>query len=68
MALQHFDFAVIGAGFGGLATALELARGGASVAIFEALKYPGGCASTFTRRGHQFESGATLGSPRQCLI
>ncbi len=27
MALQHFDFAVIGAGFGGLATALELARG-----------------------------------------
>jgi phytoene dehydrogenase-like protein len=60
MAHQHFDFAVIGAGFGGLATALELSRGGASVALFEALKYPGGCASTFTRRGHQFESGATL--------
>ncbi len=58
--MEKFDFAVIGAGFGGLATALELARGGASVALFEALKYPGGCASTFTRRGHQFESGATL--------
>lgn len=60
MVAEHVDVAVIGAGFGGLGAGLELARGGAKVALFEALKYPGGCASTFTRRGHEFESGATL--------
>lgn len=60
MVAEHVDVAVIGAGFGGLGAALELARGGAKVALFEALKYPGGCASTFTRRGHEFEAGATL--------
>jgi phytoene dehydrogenase-like protein len=54
------DVAVIGAGFGGLATALTLAEQGVKVALFERLNYPGGCASTFTRRKHRFESGATL--------
>jgi len=54
------DVAVIGAGFGGLAAALELAARGADVAVFEQLAYPGGCASTFERHGWQFESGATL--------
>lgn len=58
--MQDVDVAIIGAGFGGLAAALTAARSGARVAVFEALKYPGGCASTFTRRGVQFESGATL--------
>ncbi len=58
--VEDFDVVVIGSGFGGLGAALELAKSGASVALFERLKYPGGCASTFTRRGHQFESGATL--------
>lgn len=55
-----YDVAVIGAGFGGLSTALELADAGANVTIFEALKYPGGCASTFSRWGATYESGATL--------
>lgn len=54
------DVAVIGAGFGGLAAALELASSGARVTLFEALRYPGGCASTFTRAGCRFEAGATL--------
>lgn len=58
--MEHYDVAVIGAGFGGLACALELAHRGARVALFERLKYPGGCASTYTRRGYRFESGATL--------
>ncbi|MEL6344118.1 MAG: FAD-dependent oxidoreductase [Myxococcota bacterium] len=57
---QDVDIAVIGAGFGGLAAALTAARAGARVAVFEALKYPGGCASTFTRGGVQYEAGATL--------
>ncbi|MFN3197508.1 MAG: phytoene desaturase family protein [Bradymonadia bacterium] len=57
---QHVDVAVIGSGFGGLGCALRLAERGASVALYEALNYPGGCASTFTRHRCRFESGATL--------
>lgn len=52
--------AVIGAGFGGLGAALALAERGADVTLLETLAYPGGCASTFRRRGCRFESGATL--------
>ncbi|MEM1414671.1 MAG: FAD-dependent oxidoreductase [Myxococcota bacterium] len=54
------DVAVVGAGFGGLGTALTLAEARADVVLFEQLRYPGGCASTFTRRGRRHESGATL--------
>ena len=54
------DVAVIGAGFGGLGAAVELARRGARVALCESLAYPGGCASTFHRKGFAFEAGATL--------
>ncbi|WP_224370502.1 phytoene desaturase family protein [Hyalangium versicolor] len=57
---SSYDAVVVGAGFGGLATALELAQRGARVALCEALNYPGGCASTFHRDGYAFESGATL--------
>lgn len=55
-----YDAVVVGSGFGGLATALELTRRGARVALCEALNYPGGCASTFRRHGYAFEAGATL--------
>ncbi len=55
-----FDVLVIGAGFGGLGAALRLAEKGARVLVCETLKYPGGCASTFSRSGYRFESGATL--------
>jgi phytoene dehydrogenase-like protein len=55
-----YDAVVVGAGFGGMATALELAQRGARVVLCEALNYPGGCASTFHRQGHAFEAGATL--------
>lgn len=54
------DVVVIGAGFGGLAASLRLAELGADVVLCETLRYPGGCASTFTRSGYQFEAGATL--------
>lgn len=60
MVVEHVDVAVVGAGFGGMACALELAERGAKVVLFERLTYPGGCASTFRRRGYRFESGATL--------
>jgi phytoene dehydrogenase-like protein len=55
-----YDIIVIGAGFGGLSCALSLAEKGAKVLLCETFKYPGGCASTFTRSGYRFESGATL--------
>ena len=54
------DAIVVGAGFGGLGAALGLAERGARVALFETLDHPGGCASTFTRRGTRYEAGATM--------
>ncbi len=54
------DALVIGSGFGGLGAALTLAEGGARVVLCESLRYPGGCASTFTRGPWRFEAGATL--------
>jgi phytoene dehydrogenase-like protein len=54
------DALVVGAGFGGLGAGLAFAERGLATVVLEALVYPGGCASTFTRGGHHFESGATL--------
>jgi len=54
------DALVVGAGFGGLGAALAFAERGLATGVLEALVYPGGCASTFERGGHHYESGATL--------
>jgi C-3',4' desaturase CrtD len=51
---------VIGAGNGGLTTAVMLARAGLDVTVLEAHTYPGGCAGTFRRKRYRFEAGATL--------
>ena len=58
--LREVDTLVIGSGFGGLSAALTLAEQGVEVLLVESLKYPGGCASTFTKQGYAFEAGATL--------
>lgn len=50
---------VIGAGIGGLTAAALLARRGYDVKVFEQAAAPGGCASTFHRRGFTFDVGAT---------
>ena len=51
---------VIGAGFGGLSAATELALAGQDVTLLEAHIYAGGCASTYYHQGYRFEAGATL--------
>ena len=55
-----YDCVVIGSGFGGLSTAFRLAEENKKVLLCESLKYPGGCASTFEKKGLAFEAGATL--------
>ncbi len=50
---------VIGAGIGGLTAGALLARRGYSVLMLDQAIVPGGCASTFKRRGFTFDVGAT---------
>ncbi|MFG6093977.1 C-3',4' desaturase CrtD [Leptolyngbyaceae cyanobacterium CCMR0082] len=50
---------VVGAGIGGLTAAALLAKRGYQVRVFEQALVPGGCASTFRRRGFTFDVGAT---------
>ncbi|VEP16975.1 C-3'',4'' desaturase CrtD [Hyella patelloides LEGE 07179] len=50
---------VIGAGVGGLTAGALLAKRGYEVTIYERAIVPGGCASTFKRRGFTFDVGAT---------
>lgn len=48
---MNYDVIIIGAGIGGLTTALMLAKSGKKVAIFEKHFIPGGYATNFIRRG-----------------
>jgi C-3',4' desaturase CrtD len=50
---------VVGAGIGGLTAAALLAHRGYEVLVFDQAIVPGGCASTFQRRGFTFDVGAT---------
>lgn len=50
---------VIGAGIGGITAAALLAHRGYAVQVFDQAIAPGGCASTFQRRGFTFDVGAT---------
>jgi phytoene desaturase len=51
---------VIGAGIGGLATAIRLAKKGYAVEVFEANDYVGGKLSTFTLGDYCFDAGPSL--------
>ncbi len=51
---------VIGAGVGGLATAIFLAQNGYDVTVFEKNSYPGGRCGQIIRDGHRFDIGATI--------
>ncbi|MCX7596027.1 MAG: C-3',4' desaturase CrtD, partial [Fischerella sp.] len=50
---------VIGAGIGGLTAGALLAKRGYGVLILDQALVPGGCASTFKRKGFTFDVGAT---------
>jgi phytoene desaturase len=51
---------VIGAGFGGLATAIRLQATNHHVTLYEALDQPGGRAGSFVESGYTFDMGPTL--------
>ncbi len=51
-----YDAIVIGAGVGGLSAALKLSSYGKKVLLLDKQPVPGGCATTFCRRGFTFEA------------
>jgi len=59
--MAQFDVIIIGGGIGGLVAGALLADAGLSILLLEQHGIVGGCASTFMRRGYNFDSGATLG-------
>ena len=52
--------AIIGAGIGGIATAIKLAKSGFDVTVYEKNPAPGGRVSQLIRDGHRFDLGATI--------
>lgn len=51
---------IIGAGIGGIATSIYLARKGFAVSVYEKNATPGGRCSQVVREGHRFDLGATI--------
>lgn len=51
---------IIGAGIGGITTAVYLAKNGYRVDIYEKNSSPGGRCSQLVRNGHRFDLGATM--------
>lgn len=59
--------AVIGSGFGGLATAIRLQAKGFHVEIFEMRDLPGGRAYVFKEKGFTFDAGPTVITAPECI-
>ncbi len=51
---------IIGAGIGGITTALYLVKNGYTVSVYEKNSIPGGRCSRLVRDGHRFDLGATM--------
>ena len=58
--IKRTKVVIIGAGIGGIATAIYLARNGYSVDIYEKNTSPGGRCGQVIRDGHRFDLGATM--------
>lgn len=58
--MRHIDTAVIGAGFAGLAAAMDLKSAGLDVEVFEKREEPGGKAYSFTLGEYRFDAGPSL--------
>ena len=56
---KKWDIIVIGSGMGSLTAASLLANDGAKVLVLERNYLPGGCVSSYYRKGFVFEAGAT---------
>ncbi|RNC85787.1 MAG: FAD-binding protein [Balneola sp.] len=59
MISTEYDIVVIGSGMGGMSAAALLSNAGYKILILEAALHPGGCSSSYPRKGYIFESGAT---------
>ena len=57
---QRKSVVIIGAGIGGIATAIKLAKNGFDVTVYEKNPAPGGRVSQTIREGHRFDLGATI--------
>jgi len=51
---------IVGAGIGGMATAITLAKNGFNVTVYEKNSLPGGRCGQILRDGHRFDIGATI--------
>src|SRR5512141_1419613 len=51
---------IIGAGIGGIATAIFLSKNGYDVSVYEKNSAPGGRCGQLIRDGHRFDLGATM--------
>src|SRR3954466_14286572 len=59
--------AIIGSGFGGIATAIRLQAAGLDVTVFERRDQPGGRAYVYRDAGFTFDAGPTVITDPACL-
>jgi C-3',4' desaturase CrtD len=56
---EDWDVIIIGSGMGGCSAGTLLSKDNKRVLVLEAALHPGGCSSSYTRKGVVYESGAT---------
>ena len=64
---SRYRAAVVGSGFGGLASAIRLQARGVRTVLFEKRDLPGGRAYVYRDQGFTFDAGPTVITAPQCL-